>query len=128
MKIEKFYILNRGKFVETIKKWADGRQIDVVEHSVGSELYESIEGALLFHINHNLSKELVELHKEVESNNLPVHKIDVNGTLAATVSNFTMWLERNKSKKILVLGGEEVAKSDNLHRFLNSLVEVNEQV
>jgi hypothetical protein len=126
MKIERFYILNKGKFADTIKKWADGRQIDVVEFSGGSELFESIQGGLLFHINHNLSKELIDLHKGIEENNLPVHKIDVNGTLAATVSNFTMWLERNKPENILVLGGEEVAKSENLRRFLNALVEVKE--
>jgi len=91
-------------------------------------LYDVIDGAILFHINHNLSKELNELHKEIDMNNRPIHKIDVNGTLAATVSNFTMWIERNKPERILVLGGDEVENSNNLHRFLTSIVEVNEKI
>ena len=128
MKIDKFYILSRGKFADTIKSWANDHQIEVVEQMNGSALYDVIDGAILFHINHNISKELNELHKEIDMNNRPIHKIDVNGTLAATVSNFTMWIERNKPERILVLGGDEVENSNNLHRFLTSIVEVNEKI
>ncbi len=127
MKIVHLYSINKGAFSDAMQLWADANRIPLDEHAMNEALLELVDGALIFHINHNLSKDILELLGIVEEHNLPTHKIDVNGTLAATVSNFTMWLERNKAKSILVLGGEDVASSENLHRFLGSLVKDKEE-
>jgi hypothetical protein len=36
------------------------------------------------------------------------------------ISNLDLWVETNKCKKILVLGGEELAANLNLERYSNS--------
>lgn len=124
MKIDTVYLLNNDEFSKAIANWTEGKRVEYVStDKKGDALAEIIEGVVVFHENHNFSKEDEDIQALIESHNKPAHRVDINGTLAATASNFTMWLERNKPKSLLVLGNKEVSKNKNLMRFLNKLTD-----
>lgn len=124
MKIDTVYLINNDAFSETITSWTEGKQVVAVPtDKKGDALAEIVEAVVIFHENHNFSKEDEDIQELIESHNKPAHRIDINGTLAATASNFTMWLERNKPKSVLVLGNKKVTKNENLKRFLNKLAD-----
>lgn len=122
MKIKTIYLLDKNGFDEIIRSWAEGKNIlvEVVENDE-NEILTKIDGLVVFHENHNFTKEVSELIEFISSNNKPSHKVDVNGTIAATSSNFKMWTERNQTKKVLILGGAEMSSNPNLSRFLDHL-------
>jgi hypothetical protein len=122
MKIETVYLINNNSFGNTITEWSIGKSIDAVSvDQKNNNLAEIVDAAVVFHENHNFSKEVEEIQSFLESNNRPSHRVDINGTLAATKSNFTMWLDRNKPSSLLILGSSDIAKNPNLKRFLDSL-------
>lgn len=122
MKIKTVYLINNNSFGNTITEWSEGKLIDVVSiDQKNSDLVDIVDGAVVFHENHNFTKEDEDIQEFLESNNRPSHRVDINGTLAATKSNFTMWLERNKPSNLLILGSLDIAKNPNLKRFLDSL-------
>lgn len=122
MKIKTVYLINNNSFGNTITEWSEGKLIDVVSvDQKSSDLVDIVDGAVVFHENHNFTKEDEDIQEFLESNNRPSHRVDINGTLAATKSNFTMWLERNKPSNLLILGSLDIAKNPNLKRFLDSL-------
>src|SRR5690554_8105620 len=122
MKIKTIYVIANNKFGKTIGEWAESNRIEVVSTAQkNSELSELVEGVVLFHENHNFSKEDEELQEELDKDNKPIHKVDINGTLAATNSNFNMWLDRNRPQSLLILGDDEIAKNPNLPNFLKGI-------
>ncbi len=122
MKIELIYLIDQNGFHDVIKTWADQKGIEVaIIDPKSDDFLDLIDGMTLIHENHNFSKEAEELQNYLNKNNRPTHKIDINGTVAATASNFTMWTERNKTKKLLLVGGLEVIQNPNLNRFLSKI-------
>lgn len=123
MNINKLYLINENDFTAAIQNWAIGASFEHIEPAnLNNMLEESIDGAVVFHVNHNFNKEIVDKLKLLENHNLSLHKVDINGTIAATVSNLEMWLDRNRPKNVLVMGCNDVAKSDNLNKFLLNLL------
>lgn len=119
MKIETIYVIENNKFGKAITEWAEDKRIQVVLTShKNSDLSEVIDGVVVFHENHNFSRDDEDTQAELSDGNTAVHKVDINGTLAATNSNFNMWLDRNRPQALLVLGDEDVAKNANLPNFL----------
>lgn len=122
MKIETIYLIEQSGFVNSIKEWAEEKKINVVSiDGKNEDLADIIDGVVLFHENHNFTKEDEEVFNFLVNNNRPGHRVDINGTLAATNSNFTMWLDRNRTKRLLMLGSGEIVKNVNLKRFLDNL-------
>ena len=122
MKIKTVYLISNNSFGNTITEWSEDKRIDVVSvEQKNNDLADIVDAAVVFHENHNFTKEDEDIQGFLESNNRPSHRIDINGTLAATKSNFTMWLERNKPSNLLILGSPDIAKNPNLKRFLDSL-------
>lgn len=122
MKIEIIYVIEDNKFGKAITEWAEDKRIQVVPtNQKKDDLSELVNGVVLFHENHNFSKDDDEMQEEMSRGNIPVHKVDINGTLAATNSNFNMWLDRNRPQSLLILGDEEVAKNGNLESFLKGI-------
>lgn len=116
-----FLFVEQNSFSEFVQKWC-------VENSVGSEIIDSksnyleaCDGIVMFHENHNFSKEGEDLLDTFDKNNLPIHKVDINGTLVATSSNFYLWLERNKIERLLVIGGANLTENENLLRFFGKI-------
>jgi hypothetical protein len=122
MMIKTVYLISNNSFGNTITEWSEGKRIDVVSvDQKSSDLADIVDAAVVFHENHNFTKEDEDIQGFLESNNRPSHRVDINGTLAATKSNFTMWLERNKPSSLLILGRPDIAKNPNLKRFLDSV-------
>jgi hypothetical protein len=122
MKIETIYIIEDNKFGKAIAEWAEDKRIQVVPTTQKKDdLSEIADGVVLFHENHNFSKGDNDLQVELGKGSMPVHKVDINGTLAATNSSFNMWLDRNRPSSILILGDAEVAKNGNLSNFLKGI-------
>ena len=122
MRIETVYVIENNKFGKAISEWAEGKRIQVVATTHKNDnLSEIIDGVVLFHENHNFSRDDEETQSDLSNGNKAVHKVDINGTLAATNSNFNMWLDRNRPKSLLVLGDEDVAKNNNLSAFLEGI-------
>jgi len=82
---------------------------------------ELADALVVFHAYHDISKrhhaliDLFELHQK------GVNKIDMNGTLSVAKSNFELWLERNKYKRILIVGEADLSTNTNVERFLNEI-------
>lgn len=122
MKIKTVYLIDNNSLGKCITEWSEGKNINAVNLDQKNEnLVDLVDAAVVFHENHNFTKEDEEIQNLLENNHRPSHRVDINGTLAATKSNFTMWLERNNPSNLLILGNSEVAKNPNLKRFLNSL-------
>lgn len=122
MKIETFYITSENEFSNTFREWSDKLDLPVnLLDGKNDELHEVVDGILLFHENHDISKDSEEIISTLDKSNIPAHKVDINGTLTATVTNFQMWIERNNCKNVVVLGNPEVSKNENLYRFLEKL-------
>lgn len=122
MKIETIYVIENNKFGKTIAEWAEGKRIQVISTThKNDELSDLVDGLVLFHENHNFSKEDHETSQVISRDNKAIHKVDINGTLAATKSSFNMWLDRNRPRQLLILGSEKVAKNTNLPVFLEGI-------
>ncbi|RFC53585.1 hypothetical protein [Brumimicrobium aurantiacum] len=122
MKVETIYVIENNKFGKAIAEWAEDKRIQVVHTTKKKDdLSELVEGVVLFHENHNFTKDDDDIQSELSERNTSVHKVDINGTLAATNSSFNMWLDRNRPNSILILGDEKVAKNGNLENFLKGI-------
>lgn len=122
MRIRKIYIIEDSTFGKSIAEWTEDKRIEAVPvDQKNTDLIDEVDAVVVFHENHNFAKEDGETHAYLTENNKPGHKVDINGTLAATNSNFTMWLERNRPNALLILGQADVAKNPNFKRFLESI-------
>lgn len=122
MKTETIYVIENNKFGKAIAAWAEGKRIQVVPSTQKNDnLRELIDGVVLFHENHNFSKEDEETQSILSERNISVHRVDINGTLAATRSSFNLWLDRNRPKSLLILGDDGIAQNANLPDFLKGI-------
>jgi hypothetical protein len=125
MKTEKLIIVDENGFSKVIQEWTEETQVnfDVEVVDPKADFLDLCDGLVLFHENHNFSKETLDIKDFFDTNNRPTHKVDLNGTLAATVGNLKMWVERNKTKRLAILGSSELSKNDKLTRFLNKMID-----
>jgi hypothetical protein len=122
-KVKTVCLIESNLFSKSIEVWAHNSSLSLETlDSKTQDIDEFIDGVVVFHENHNISKEIEDLQLILDSANRPGHRIDINGTLAATKSNFEMWLERNKPSKLLFLGKNDLPKNKNLQRFLENLM------
>lgn len=125
MNFTHIFTLEESSFGKVVHAWADG--ISIGTSPIGlkdEEKINEIDGLLLFHENHDLDRSQQELMHLFEQKQKAISKIDINGTLSVALSNFSLWMDRNKCKTILVTGSEELPNNPNLARFLEHLKEV----
>ena len=58
------------------------------------------------------------MEKVAKNNQKPTLHIDINGTIMVAISNLDLWIERNRCKKIMIIGSNELVKNPSLDRFL----------
>jgi hypothetical protein len=122
MQIKDIYITKENTFSELLKVWAEKSHLSFnLIDADDNTLYEKVQGIVIIHENHDISKDAEDISKDLDKSNIATHKVDINGTVTATVTNFNMWIERNNCHSILVLAEESLAKNENLRRFLNHL-------
>ena len=119
MNLETIYVIVDSKFGKHIAEWAESKKIETITtQQRNSELSNLVDGVVVFH---DFRKEDLETQDFLNENNKVVHKVDLNGTLSATNSNFIMWLDRNKPKTLLFLADDNVIKNSNLPLFLEGV-------
>lgn len=121
MKIAKVYIRKESIFGQRINQWAADHKLECTEVAGTEEEVESIDGLVIFNQNQDVAKEILDIRTIFDHHQKPVQRIDINGTLAAGVSNFALWLERNRCRNILLLGAESLIENPNLERYLDNL-------
>ncbi len=121
-KLTKIYTEAGNSLSGYLKGWAEERNIDLEEIDLKSdELLEKCDSLVILHENHDISKDHAELRESFDVKNKGVHKIDINGTMVVALSQFEIWVERNKIKNLLVLGENQVVENENNERFFSRL-------
>ncbi len=122
MKLDKIFLKNNSRFSNLLTNWANQRNYEVEEFTEKKEDPEAgIDGLVIFNQNQSLDKEISEFRDLFDHKQKPVHKIDINGTLMVGVSNLDLWIERNKCKKVLIIGADSLIENPNLERYLERL-------
>jgi hypothetical protein len=122
MKIDTIYLKPNTTFSQAFSAWAGERSYVVQDFNDKAEEADSgIDGLVIFNENQTIDKELLEIRDMFDHKQKPVHKIDINGTLMVGVSNLDLWVERNKCKRILIIGSDTLLGNPNLERYLNSI-------
>jgi hypothetical protein len=121
MKLDTIFLKNNTRFSQYITHWATEKNIHLAEFPEKSEdSDEGIDGLVVFNENQELDKEQAEIRTHFDNKQKPVHKIDINGTLMVGVSNLDLWIERNRCKKVLVLGSDALLENPNLDRYFDN--------
>ena len=121
-RIQKIYLKSNNQFSLKIKDWAETKAEEVVFTEEDNHLFlQTLDSLLIFNENQSFSSEIQEIKTYFDKQQKSVHKIDINGTLAAGSSNFSLWLENTNCKQLLILGGEELTTNSNLERYLSAL-------
>lgn len=121
MKLDTIFLKNNTRFSQYIAHWATEKNIQLAEFSDKSEESdEGIDGLVIFNENQELDKEQAETRAHFDNKQKPVHKIDINGTLMVGVSNLDLWIERNRCKKVLLLGADSLLENPNLDRYFDN--------
>ncbi|MFM7668133.1 MAG: hypothetical protein ACKO7D_08090 [Bacteroidota bacterium] len=119
MKVTKVYVQTDSAFAERISEWLVKKKIDVLTFSEKEDnALKVIDGLVIFNESKLLSKEIDEMERIAKNNQKPTLNIDLNGTLMVAVSNLDLWVERNRCKKIMMIGSNDLVKNPNLERFL----------
>jgi hypothetical protein len=119
MKVTKVYVQTNSSFAEKITEWLQIKNIDVLTFSEKEDnALKVIDGLVVFNESKFLPKEIDEMEKVAKNNQKPTLNIDINGTIMVAISNLDLWIERNRCKKIMIIGSHELVKNPNLDRFL----------
>jgi hypothetical protein len=121
MKIEKIFFED-NLFGKTIQEWTATFNVEtnLIESKSNFDI-KSIDGLVVFHENHDLSKAHLDIMDLFATHQLGINKVDVNGTLSVAASSFELWIDRNKAKTILFIGEDSLVKNPNTPRFLSSI-------
>lgn len=116
-----FLFIEQNIFSEFVQKWCEDNGVGVDFVDFKSDYLDTSDAIAMFHENHNFSKAAEELRDIFDKNNLPIHKVDINGTVIATSANFRHWLERNSIKRMIIIGEPSLIQNENFTRFLNRI-------
>ncbi len=119
MKVTKVYVQTNSVFGEKIAEWLKKKRIDILTFSEKEDnALKVIDGLVVFNESKSLPKDIDEMEQIAKNNQKPTLNIDINGTLMVAVSNLDLWIERNRCKKIMIIGSNDLVKNSNLDRFL----------
>jgi len=120
MKVTKVYLQTDSLFSSKISEWLLKKKIDILTFRPNEDnALKVIDGLVVFNESKFLTKELDEMERLAKANQKPTLNIDINGTIMVAISNLDLWVERNRCKKIMIIGSEELVKNPNLDRFLS---------
>ena len=114
--IETIYIeeAKANELGEMIMEWSGKIGAESLMLDPKKEAYEQLDGLVILHNDFDISKEHESLSDLLDKNNVPTLKVDLSGTLIALVSNFNMWIDLNKAKRLLVVGKKSVVEAEKL--------------
>ena len=120
MKVDTIYLRSNTIFSKKVSKWLNNKGIDPLslDEDKRNNAISSLDGLVIFNENQHLPKDIEYLKIQFDQNQKPVYKVDINGTLRVGVSNFALWIEQNKCKKMMLAGSDQLADNPNLERYL----------
>lgn len=121
MILETIFLKDGGQFHDYVTEWADTRGIEIVSYEFKPSEDQEPDGLLLVNENQDITREIGEIYALFDRKHLPTQKVDINGTLQVAINSFRIWADKNKCKRVLVLGDNELVKNENLERFFSSL-------
>ncbi len=121
MKVQQVLIRPNTALSSRLFDWAVSNNIECLETSLDDDFEENIDGLVIFNQNQDVERELLDIRKLFDDKQKPVQRIDINGTLMVGVSNFSLWLERNGCKNILMVGSDQLCENPNLERYLDKM-------
>jgi len=121
MTLETIYLKDGGNFSEYVTQWAETKGIETVSFEFKSDGDVEPQGLLLVNENQDIRRDIGEVYALFDRKHIPTQKIDINGTLQVAINSFRMWADKNKCKRVLVLGDDDLVKNENLDRFFLSL-------
>ncbi len=121
MILEAIFLKNTGQFSDYVREWADTRGIETISYEFKPSDDQEPHGLLLVNENQDVTKEIGEVYALYDRKHIPTQRIDINGTLQVAINSFRMWADKNKCKRVLVLGADDLVKNENLERFFSNL-------
>tara|TARA_B100000674_G_C37488977_1_gene754961 strand:+ start:211 stop:582 length:372 start_codon:yes stop_codon:yes gene_type:complete len=120
MKVDTIYLRSNTIFSKKVSKWLNNKGIDPLslDEDKRNNAISTLDGLVIFNENQHLPKDIEYLKIQFDQNQKPVYKVDINGTLRVGVSNFALWIEQNKCKKMMLAGSDQLADNPNLERYL----------
>ncbi|MDG1841277.1 MAG: hypothetical protein P8I93_02905 [Crocinitomicaceae bacterium] len=120
MKVDTIYLRSSTIFSKKVSKWLNNKGIDPLslDEDKRNNAISTLDGLVIFNENQHLPKDIEYLKIQFDQNQKPVYKVDINGTLRVGVSNFALWIEQNKCKKMMLAGSDQLADNPNLERYL----------
>lgn len=121
MKVERIYVKPGAVLSSRLISWASTNNLESNEIALEDNFEEQIDGLVILNQNQDVDRDLLEIRKVFDDRQKPVQRIDINGTLMVGVSNFSLWLERNGCRNILMIGSDQLCENPNLERYLEHL-------
>ena len=121
MKVEKVFVKPGATLSLKLIDWALANNLESAELPLDESFEEKVDGLVIFNQNQDVDREFLDIRKVFDDRQKPVQRIDINGTMMVGVSNFSLWLERNGCKNILVLGADSLCENPNLERYLENM-------
>lgn len=116
-RLETVYLPDKSEFSSFISSALTERGIQVVDFDHSTEQIETINGVVIFHENHNFDKRSAELRDLFELRQVPVHKVDMSGTMNVALTHLSLFLERIKGTAVLFLGADMLVQNPKLELF-----------
>lgn len=118
MKLNHIAIKSGSRMAQHITHWASKNNLPVEEITLKADMDEvAVDGLVVLNQNQEVDREVSEIRAFFDRKLKPVHNIDVNGTVSASVSNLELWVERNRCKSVLFICTENVLNNPYLERF-----------
>ena len=121
MTLETIYLKDGGKFSEYLTEWAETKGIETVSYEFKPGEDQAPQGLLLVNENQDIRRDINEVYTAFDRKHIPIQKIDINGTLQVAINSFRIWLDKNKCSSVLIVGGDDLVKNENLERFFTNL-------
>jgi hypothetical protein len=115
--IQTIYTEEKTAFAGSINSWLESRGFLVEPFEENEETKEKIDAVVIFHDNHNFDKRTAELRDLFELLSVPVHKIDLSGTMNVALSHLGLFFDRTKCKHVLFIGSDALKDHPKMELF-----------
>ena len=106
---------------QTIMDWSAKIGAESLVLDSKKEMSEQLDGFVILHHDYDISKDHEHLSDVLDKNNVPTLKVDLSGTLVALTTSFSMWIDLNKAKRVLISGTKSVNDAEKLASFFDKV-------
>jgi hypothetical protein len=115
--IQTIYTVENSVFAKHTNAWLESKGFQVLPFQEDGKNIDTIDALVIFHDNHNFDKTTNDLRDLAEKHQIPIHKIDLSGTMSVALSYLSLFFERTKCKHALFLGADELKDLPKMEQF-----------